>query len=349
MIFANYNFMLTMLLALAESASIYDMRVGTESKVQFFINNKLLRLNGDKMISASEISDAESVWQRFAIKTEIVIRHVQSCRFMCINDCGIVYSASIPNKECLWTETMPDGVYYSYYYRKTGKRRMYFAINLEGKTRRIVLPDKQKIGKFAVQTSVTLRTWEAAEPRVSCPPVLTFAANLTIKPKNTCRTEKIKRQTKLETTNNIPDPMSTVEVERGDSNINSNDDVDYTNLLDDELVVVTMPTLDLREKKLTTLFVSGAVDKNLYSVDNQPEIEVMIMNEDEDQEEENKKEKSSSVEIDNEFIMDNESQTDKLVAELLKKTKNITVDQNSTFIQVNTFTFQNCNFVKTEN
>nr|AKN91087.1 FGF [Buzura suppressaria nucleopolyhedrovirus] len=313
---------------LAEGASIYDTSIGTQSKVQFFINKKLLKINKDKVINATEVSDVESVWQRFAFKTEIVIRNVYSCRFMCINDCGYIYSASIPNKECLWTESMPDDIHYSYYYRKTGKRRMYLAINLEGKTRKVVLPEHENIGKFTAQTSVTLYKWDAVDPLDMCNPVVTFTTKLSFKPKNNCQSEVKKRRSSIEITNDIPEPMSTAEVELYDEFM----DVDYKS---DELALFSNEIT----AKPTTVYISAALNKNLYSVDTDPEVEVMVMKNEKSTEE------KSNVAL--KAPANDESQTDKLIAELLSKTKNISVNPNSTFIQVNTFTFQNCNFVKT--
>ncbi|AIU41366.1 fgf [Sucra jujuba nucleopolyhedrovirus] len=320
---------------LGSGAHPLDSVSGSATHVQFFINKRLLQMSAEGIVNGTNESmhDENTVWKRIAVdkKSDIVIRNVKNCRFLCINDCGYTYSATVPNKECLWTEAMNG--HYSYYYRQLPKRKMYLGLNLEGKTRKIVLPVDDPVGKFASQTFTTIRHWTSAAPRGDvCETWDQVKGNLTIKPKNTCRSfSKTKVETQFELTNSIP-------LER-DNKLND-EDVEYTNVLDESKEVVSAVKNETTENVNSTtsaevnstinvdsVYVSGSLNKNLYSFDNDPEIEVLVLS-------------SPSI-----ATTTKPGTADELVNNLLNKTKNVVVNNGTKTIRVNTYTFNNCNFI----
>ncbi|QYC92668.1 Fibroblast growth factor [Trabala vishnou gigantina nucleopolyhedrovirus] len=171
---------------------------GTSKPVQLFMNTKFLtgwqdgKINGTVDLDANV--EANTVWQRFAVKTQVLIRNVQNCYFTCINDCGYVYSTMLPNKECLLTEYLDDS-HYTFFYRKTNKHKLYLALNVEGKTRKVSLPVKQKpSAKFITLIGASLSYWDKSKPdEAACQSLAYLQSKLNYKPPKTCKSYEKKK------------------------------------------------------------------------------------------------------------------------------------------------------------
>nr|ANS71038.1 fibroblast growth factor [Lymantria dispar multiple nucleopolyhedrovirus] len=177
--------------------------------VQIGINRRLLTCFANGTVAGSDLDGAaieNTVWRRWAPNfNEIVVQSLAACLFVCINDCGFVYSAATPNKECLFAEEMGENRY-TYLYRVHDRNRVYVAIGLDGKPRRVVVPVGQPLAHHAQPTSIIYREYNSSLPlNDRCPNnAKTLRASLAFKPKKICKNKH--QSSSLLSSNLLPPP-----------------------------------------------------------------------------------------------------------------------------------------------
>ncbi|AAY84061.1 FGF [Chrysodeixis chalcites nucleopolyhedrovirus] len=176
------------------------LKAGTERLVQFFINHKYLHMHADGVINGSlDRFNNETVWRRIAVPipeettektTGILIQSASNCRYLCINECGYMYSAEIPTFECILQEKIEESRYHLIY-KDFNRRHAYLSLNLEGKFRRSVFKSKEPIGDAIIRTNVAIETWTGEKISNTCGELIRSKLNYRIR--KTCRSALKKR------------------------------------------------------------------------------------------------------------------------------------------------------------
>ncbi|AOL56843.1 FGF protein [Chrysodeixis includens nucleopolyhedrovirus] len=171
----------------------------TERLVQFFINHKYLHMHADGVINGTlDRFNNETVWRRIAIPkpdaaektTGILIQSASNCRYLCINECGYMYSAEIPTYECILQEKIEESRYHLIY-KDYNKRHAYLALNMEGKFRRSVFKNKELIGDAIARTNVAVESWTGEKISNTCGELIRSKLNYRVR--KTCRNALKKR------------------------------------------------------------------------------------------------------------------------------------------------------------
>ncbi|ABI35778.1 fibroblast growth factor [Ectropis obliqua nucleopolyhedrovirus] len=200
-------------------------KTGTGNRVKLFVNKKFLLGNEDGTINATTLIDKfhdDIVWQRYSLKGEIVIRNSKHCYFVCINDCGYVYSTNLPTRDCLFVEELNES-HYTYFYRKYKTSKMYLAVNLEGKTRRTVVDDVELLGKLTTPSAFTvIDHLTSAEDFATekCAEIQSVQSRINVSPKKMCKIVKrrFKKENKI-VGNEIPNDLTLKSLESGHHNM----------------------------------------------------------------------------------------------------------------------------------
>ncbi|ADB84379.1 fibroblast growth factor [Apocheima cinerarium nucleopolyhedrovirus] len=315
---------------LNSDTSELDAITGTSKHIKIYMGNKWLTGHSDGIINGtSDGTSADNidhglVWHRFAHNLNILLRNAEYCYYLCINDCGHVYSATVPNKQCLLTEEMSGG--YTYFQRKMPKQSMYVAINIGNKMRNSIKFEGEPMTFANKASSILTRISDYKSPSEECAPL--NKSKLNYKPKNKCAITARKIDPKI-MSNEIPNPESA-------------DSVDtigtiYTTITGYEINKINNETAEIDKKNETDIneTVLGSVDENLYSVDTEPIVEVVLLPSTENKTNEIKPTTESSV-----------NNIDKIVKDLLNKPNVTVVDTNNNYTVFNFFRFSNCVFVK---
>lgn len=176
------------------------LEAGTMKHVQIFLNHRYLHMHSDGIINGSlEYKSNETLWKRIATNDSgIIIQSVAYCSYLCMNECGFVYSIDVPNYDCIFTEIFKENNY-EFIVKKIEKRYAYLALNIEGKPRRTVLRRREPVGDLLENTSCMITVWEGKNITDDiCTDIIT--TKLSYRPKKTCRNPLKKRPT----TNDIP-------------------------------------------------------------------------------------------------------------------------------------------------
>nr|WUR10713.1 FGF [Calliteara abietis nucleopolyhedrovirus] len=157
----------------------------TSEPIQLALNRRFLNGARDGIVDGVDQTNAlTAVWQRLAVRPyQILIRNVKHCFFVCINNCGYIYSARTPTANCLWTETLTENNY-STYYRVENNTNLYLALNNKGRTRRTVLVAGEPIGKSSKYAAGVVMRWFRPEPVNNCIGINKLKHKLNSKPKN---------------------------------------------------------------------------------------------------------------------------------------------------------------------
>ncbi|AAZ67492.1 orf122 [Trichoplusia ni single nucleopolyhedrovirus] len=168
--------------------------------VQFFINHKYLHMHADGVINGTlDRFNNETVWRRIAVpvpeesaekKTGILIQSASNCRYLCINECGYMYSAEIPTFECILQEKIEESRYHLIY-KDYNRRHAYLSINLEGKFRRSVFKNKKSIGDAIIRTNVAVESWTGEKISDTCGELI--RSKLNYRSRKACRNASKKR------------------------------------------------------------------------------------------------------------------------------------------------------------
>lgn len=181
--------MLALLVALALGAHAFPLTASTGRLVQIGINRQLLTCfaNGTVGGSTDERADG-TAWRRWAAKPrEVLIRSAATCAFVCLDDCGFLYTAAeAPNKECLFVEELSEN-HYSYLYRVHDRSRIYLALGANGKSRRVVAPVDEPLADHGNPTSVVYREWNSSRDDCATLGAKRLQAALAFKPRKVCK------------------------------------------------------------------------------------------------------------------------------------------------------------------
>ncbi|ABF47459.1 fibroblast growth factor [Clanis bilineata nucleopolyhedrovirus] len=159
-------------------------------QIQIHMNGQFLAITSNGVINATDNAhDVSTVWQRHAVNTSsILLRSVSYCWFLCINECGYTYTTRVPIAECIWVEKFEDSQHYTYIYRPMTDKKLYLALNNQGKTRRIVLSNNETLGKYADYTASVYSDWNQllSVDGSLCPSVKTMRMKLNYHPDKKC-------------------------------------------------------------------------------------------------------------------------------------------------------------------
>ncbi|AGR56874.1 fgf [Hemileuca sp. nucleopolyhedrovirus] len=91
------------------------------SLIQLSVNGYYVSANSDGLVAATRSLSRETLWSRLESRNgEIMLRSPLYCFFVCINDCGQVYSVLSPNKECRFIEHVNERNYTSFHVHSNG-------------------------------------------------------------------------------------------------------------------------------------------------------------------------------------------------------------------------------------
>ncbi|AAR28910.1 fgf [Leucania separata nucleopolyhedrovirus] len=118
---------------------------GTRSKITIFIKHLYLAIDANDnttLIGTTDASSVYNVFHRVSLSSKhLLLVNSITCKCVCINSCGYVYTASVPNKDCELTESVTSSYHNCYYkerYDTNGtETRSYLAMNRLGHTKRI--------------------------------------------------------------------------------------------------------------------------------------------------------------------------------------------------------------------
>lgn len=162
-------------------------------------------------------TDSHSVFYRVPHYMNHLLKAAQTCRYICVNQCGYVYTAIVPNSECLWSTEIKETAYVMYK-QFDSNTRAYLALNREGKPRN-VLVNSSGVHRPLEPSSVKLTTldWKHASITHKCVVSPNINEKLAYKPRKICDLD-IRT---LETTNDY--------VALKHSNVNATEGVNQTN------------------------------------------------------------------------------------------------------------------------
>lgn len=254
---------------------------GSSKLVQISINHRYLTIHPEDGYALNGTADKDvdnNVWQRISLGSDILVRAVKSCRFLCMNECGYAYSMDVPTKECRFVETFGKN-HYTYLHRQVGKKRFYLAMNVQGRLRRTMLREKDRLRKDAVQTSIVYADYnDVAVTDVHCAIVKSISHKLDYEPKKTCENPH-KRNPKI-LSNTIPDPLNVTAI---DSDEYEAERGDYTEILmfDETLGDVVMaPRPDVSSSSsngTAASFVEGSKKINFYEETTDPPVSIHLI------------------------------------------------------------------------
>ncbi|ABY65851.1 fibroblast growth factor [Orgyia leucostigma nucleopolyhedrovirus] len=231
----------------------------TSEPVQFMVNKKYLTGHADGIVNGSEDSTHDSVWKRYAVRYEqVVLKNVQHCMFVCINDCGYTYLAKTPNAECLFHENLTANYYTNFYRRnETLHETLYLAMNSKGHTRRTIVTEQDSLVKVKVFVLGVITRWSNVEPLDLCAPMSALKSKLDYKPKKSCDVVTPKRRDARLMSNDVPlmphaDIINLSEKVNGAAG-NVDDNNHYMQLT------------------------SGAKKKNSYKIQQQPPVDILLL------------------------------------------------------------------------
>ncbi|UJZ89063.1 fgf [Erannis ankeraria nucleopolyhedrovirus] len=303
---------------LTSNTSELEEITGTSKYIKIHMANKWLTGHSDGIINGTSDDNNTNhglVWRRFAHNLNVLLRNAEYCYYLCINDCGHVYSATVPNKQCLLTEEMSGG--YTYFRRKMVNQSMYVAINIANKMRNSIVYEGEAMDFAAKASSILTRVKDYKSPSEACAPL--NKSKLNYKPKSKCVSATRKIDPKI-MSNEIPNPESVEEIDTIHATITgyeiNNDDIGKKNETDNKTI-------------------TGSVDENLYSVDTEPIVEVVLLPSNETIAHKIEPTTESSV-----------SSIDRIVEGLLNKPNVTVVDTNNNYTVFNFFKFSNCVFIK---
>ncbi|QEI03629.1 FGF [Rachiplusia nu nucleopolyhedrovirus] len=213
-------------------------------QVQIFINHKYLQMHSDGVVNGSlDRLNNNTVWKRIATNDSgVIIQSMAHCLYLCMNECGYVYSIDVPNHDCIFQEVFKENNY-EFIVKKIEKKMAYLSLNIEGKPRRTVLRRREPIGEGLEYTRVMVTPWEETLlDETICPEMV--RTKLSYYPKKSCKNPPKKRPI----TNDIPVMLSSDYEEEG---LNS---------------IVEDPTL-----------IEGVDPKNLYLHENTDELSIQLL------------------------------------------------------------------------
>jgi Fibroblast growth factor len=308
---------------LTSNTSELEEITGTSKYIKIHMANKWLTGHSDGVINGTSGDDNNTnhglVWRRFAHNLNVLLRNVEYCYYLCINDCGHVYSATVPNKQCLLTEEMSGG--YTYFRRKMLNQSVYVAINIANKMRNSIVYEGEAMDFAAKASSILTRVNDYKSPSEACAPL--NKSKLNYKPKSKCVAAARKIDPKI-MSNEIPNPESVEEIDAIHTSITG---YEINNGIDDIV----------KKNETDNKTITGSVDENLYSVDTEPIVEVVLLPSNETTTNKIKPTTESSV----------VSNIDRIVEGLLNKPNVTVIDTNNNNNTIfNFFKFSNCVFIK---
>ncbi|QHB21780.1 fgf [Artaxa digramma nucleopolyhedrovirus] len=225
--------------------------------IQLYINDKYLAIGADNAVKTADAYawDPHTMWHSEIYNYKTILRNVQNCMFLCINDCGYLYTNRVPNKQCLFTKYNVEGdgqdklERVTLYRRASNKLKLYLAADSEGRIRRIALPSTNK---FSIDNAAITNLVSFTKIVVSAPQMIHWScsapdmAYVNRRPSNPCRQDFMP----LTTNNNVLPSDAQNLYEQNESDNNNN-----------------------RDNNL----VSGMVNKNLYMLGNEEEMQIFLM------------------------------------------------------------------------
>jgi hypothetical protein len=166
-------YMSIILISLAATAWAIPLPAGTENSIQLRINHMMLQIDADGNVNGTDYASKNStLFRRHATANGTLIRSSSSCHFLCMNSCGYVYTAKVPNSECLFVEDFDVDSHYTNLYRLLNdKKRAYVALNKVGRMRRLIVSNNRTVKVNLRDTmSITVKLWEKHMENDSCVP-----------------------------------------------------------------------------------------------------------------------------------------------------------------------------------
>ena len=125
----------------------YSVDVPVEAKhIRISMNDNHLEMtsNGTVRGTFREPSN-QAVWHRIdRPEGEFLLRSSVYCKYLCINECGYVYSAILPNSECLWSEMKNDAIS-RFFVKNFGNDTAYLAIDIRGRPQRVIKGNNRRL------------------------------------------------------------------------------------------------------------------------------------------------------------------------------------------------------------
>lgn len=180
----------------AIDGAIHPLKAGTMKKIQLFVGRFYLHMNSDGVVNGSlEKLNNETVWRRIAVNSsEVVIQSVAHCLYLCMNECGYVYSIDKPNHDCIFREVFKENNY-EFIMKKLERKHAYLAMDVAGHTRRIVMRRKEPLGESLDRVRVMVTPWDESLTKVTitdiCAPL--NRTKLSYRPKKSCKNSTKKR------------------------------------------------------------------------------------------------------------------------------------------------------------
>jgi Fibroblast growth factor len=207
-------------------------------------NNKLLTVSESGVVFADPNVTVDQPNTAFLVKpykyVSHTVRHVDTCKYICINPCGRVYAADEPNAEC--ELRMNNRAQNIYIFRKTAKRNLFLALNGAGKPRPLVTAPTSSNSKYSKYIDFLLSPHSNKKLKSNCLSIVDFDTKMQINPKQQCVDQK---------SNWLNRKISkTVDSDTNESDISDDDNDDAVN---------------------------GTTDAMLYSYENEPEINIKLL------------------------------------------------------------------------
>ncbi|AKN80612.1 Fibroblast growth factor [Perigonia lusca single nucleopolyhedrovirus] len=267
--------------------------VTSQQHMKIYINNYSLTMSENGTVNGTlkqPNDDLSTVWDRMTVNNQfydgsdedgneknsksrdkyqikVLLRSMLSCNFLCMNECGYTYTAAVPNKECVWNEVY-NSHYEIYLFKRWNKRRLYLAVNVEGKIKRASMNEHGDLGKFAANVAVIYKNWVAVNQTIivspMCADAQTILGKLMYKPKKTCTIPPPSRKRKRQFEYGLGDSYELPILAMWNA---SKDDQSGSDSGAEELLATPNDTL----------FDEGVEDKNYYKNNGEDELSIHLL------------------------------------------------------------------------
>jgi len=162
----NLGWVLLVLSLTVNLGSFFPVQ-GTRSKITLFIKHYYLALDhndNSTVIGTTDDTSIYNVFHRVSLSSKhLLLVNSITCKCVCIDSCGYVYTTSVPNKDCELTESVTS-TYHNCYYKErydtnNTLTRSYLALNKLGHTKRIETNNNRKLINRESHINVIFGEW----------------------------------------------------------------------------------------------------------------------------------------------------------------------------------------------
>jgi Fibroblast growth factor len=200
---------------------LFPITTGTRKHVYLFVNHHYIAINETGTISGLQVNESNStVWHRIALSDgSILLRSSAQCTYACINECGYVYSAVLPTNECVWSETYNE-FDYRFISKTFGDRVAYLAVNVQGKTRKLMTPKNETVGDKVDTVHIFIKPYSGiVDFSKTCKVANT--KRLSYIPKKTCKSLARHKHPKRAADETEGNKNNTVTIDSDESHVNT--------------------------------------------------------------------------------------------------------------------------------